>query len=59
MTRLNTELVKILNVDTVKERLGQLGLAVAAGTPEALAETVQNGIKVRGELIKAAKIEPQ
>jgi tripartite-type tricarboxylate transporter receptor subunit TctC len=59
VARLNTELVKILNVDTVKERLGQLGLAVAAGTPEALAETVQNGIKVRGELIKAAKIEPQ
>jgi tripartite-type tricarboxylate transporter receptor subunit TctC len=59
VARLNTELVKLLNVDTVEERLGQLGLAVAAGTPEALAETVQNGIKVRGELIKAAKIEPQ
>lgn len=59
VTRLNTELVKILNLDTVKERLASLGLAVAAGSPEALAETVRNGIKVRGELIKAAKIEPQ
>ena len=59
VARLNTELVKILNVDTVKERLATLGLAVAAGTPEALAETVRSGIAVRGDLIKAAKIEPQ
>jgi tripartite-type tricarboxylate transporter receptor subunit TctC len=59
VARLNAELVKILNVDTVKERLGSLGLSVAAGTPEALAETVRNGIAVRGDLIKAAKIEPQ
>ena len=31
---------------------------MAAGTPADLAETVRNGIAVRGELIKAAKIEP-
>jgi hypothetical protein len=30
-----------------------------AGTPDNLAETVRNGIAVRGDLIKAAKIEPQ
>ena len=47
------------SADIVKERLGQLGLAVAAGTPEVLAETVRSGIATRGELIKAAKIEPQ
>jgi tripartite-type tricarboxylate transporter receptor subunit TctC len=59
ITRLNTELVKILKSDTVKERLAALGLAVIADTPQSLAETVRNGIAVRGELIKAAKIEPQ
>jgi hypothetical protein len=32
---------------------------VVAGTPAELAETVRSGIAVRGELIKAAKIEPQ
>jgi len=57
--RLHDELVKILNVDQVKERLAAVGLAVAAGTPAELAETVKNGIAVRGELVKAAKIEPQ
>jgi tripartite-type tricarboxylate transporter receptor subunit TctC len=59
VARLNTEIVKILKVDVVKERLAALGLAVIADTPESLAATVKNGIAVRGELIKAAKIEPQ
>jgi len=57
--RLHDELVKILNVDQVKERLRRSRLAVVAGTPAELAETVRNGIAVRGELVKAAKIEPQ
>jgi len=43
----------------VKERLAAVGLAVAAGTPEDLADIVRSGIAVRGELIKAAKIEPK
>jgi tripartite-type tricarboxylate transporter receptor subunit TctC len=59
VTRLHDQLVKILNVDQVKERLAAVGLAVVAGTPAELAETVRNGIAVRGELVKAAKIEPQ
>ena len=57
--RLRDELVKILNAEQVKERLAAVGLAVVAGTPADLAETVKNGIAVRGELVKAAKIEPQ
>jgi tripartite-type tricarboxylate transporter receptor subunit TctC len=57
--RLHDEIVKILKVDQVKERLGAVGLAVVAGTPADLADTVRNGIAVRGELVKAAKIEPQ
>ena len=59
VARLHDEIVKILKVDAVKERLAAVGLAVVAGTPEELAETVRNGIAVRGELVKAAKIEPQ
>jgi len=59
VTRLHDEFVKVLRADTVKERLAAVGLAVVAGTPAELAETVRSGIAVRGELIKAAKIEPQ
>ena len=59
VARLNEEIVKALKADAVKERLSALGLSVLAGTPEDLAETVRNGIAVRSELIKAAKIEPQ
>ena len=59
VARLHDEIVKMLKTDAVKERLAAIGLAVVAGTPTDLAETVRNGIAVRGELIKAAKIEPQ
>jgi tripartite-type tricarboxylate transporter receptor subunit TctC len=59
VTRLHNEIVKILTVDQVKERLAAVGLAVVAGTPADLSETIRNGITVRGELVKAAKIEPQ
>jgi len=57
--RLHDELAKILKTDLVKERLAAVGIAVVAGTPAELAETVRSGIAVRGELVKAAKIEPQ
>jgi tripartite-type tricarboxylate transporter receptor subunit TctC len=57
--RLHDEIVKILKGDQVKERLAAVGIAVVAGTPAELAETVRSGIAVRGELVKAAKIEPQ
>jgi tripartite-type tricarboxylate transporter receptor subunit TctC len=59
VARLHDEIVKILKTDAVKERLAAIGLAVVAGTPDNLAGTVRNGIAVRGDLIKAAKIEPQ
>jgi tripartite-type tricarboxylate transporter receptor subunit TctC len=59
LARLHDEFVKVLKVDAVKEKLAAVGLAVVAGTPAELAETVRNGIAVRGELVKAAKIEPQ
>jgi tripartite-type tricarboxylate transporter receptor subunit TctC len=59
VTRLHDEIVKILKVDQVKERLAAVGLVVVAGMPADLAETIRNGIVVRGELVKAAKIEPQ
>jgi tripartite-type tricarboxylate transporter receptor subunit TctC len=59
IARLNDVIGKVLATDAVKEKLGVLGLAVSTGTPDELAEIVRSGLKVRGELIKAANIQPE
>ena len=59
VTKLNREMVRILKEDAAKEKLGALGLAVVASTPEELAATVRDGIAVRGQLVKAANIQPE
>ncbi|MEW6453554.1 MAG: tripartite tricarboxylate transporter substrate-binding protein [Pseudomonadota bacterium] len=59
VTKLNREMVRILKEDAAKEKLGALGLAVVASTPDELAATVRDGIAVRGQLVKAANIQPE
>jgi tripartite-type tricarboxylate transporter receptor subunit TctC len=59
VVKLNSGIANVLTVPDIKERLGTLGLVVVAGKPDALAEVVKNGIKVRGELIRAAGIQPE
>ena len=59
VTRLNQEVVRILRVEAVKERLGTLGLAVIADQPNDLAQTIRDGIALRGQLVKAANIQPE
>jgi tripartite-type tricarboxylate transporter receptor subunit TctC len=59
IAKLNDAMAKVLKTDSVKARLANLGLVVQAGTPAELAETVQDGLKVRGELVKAAGIQPE
>jgi tripartite-type tricarboxylate transporter receptor subunit TctC len=49
----------VLKADGVKSKLANLGLVVQAGTSEELGQTVRDGLKVRGELIKAAGIQPE
>ena len=56
LARLNAAIVRILTTDTVKEKLGSLGLAVAPSTPAELATIIREGLAVRGRLIKAANI---
>ena len=51
--------MRILQVEAVKERLGTLGLAVIADQPDDLAQTIRDGIALRGQLIKAANIQPE
>jgi tripartite-type tricarboxylate transporter receptor subunit TctC len=57
--RLNDAIRKILVIDTVKEKLAVLGLAVAPGSPDELAAVIKDGLAVRGELVKAANIQAE
>jgi tripartite-type tricarboxylate transporter receptor subunit TctC len=59
VAKLNDAMAKVLKSDAVKAKLANLGLVVQAGTPAELAETVKDGLKVRGELVKAAGIQPE
>ena len=59
VSRLNAAIVKILTTDAVKERFATLGFPVVAGTPDELAALVRDGLAVRGQLIKAANIQPE
>src|SRR4051812_6410872 len=59
IAQLNEAIAKILNTEQVKAKLANLGLVVVAGSPGDLAETVKQGLQVRGELVKAAGIQPE
>ena len=59
IARLNETIVKILNDPPVKEKLAGLGLVVGPVTPAELAAIIKAGLAVRGELVKAANIQPQ
>jgi tripartite-type tricarboxylate transporter receptor subunit TctC len=59
IAKLNDGIAKVLTVDGVKQKLANLGLVVVAGKPEELANVVKDGLKVRGELVKAAGIQPE
>ena len=59
IARLNGEIVKIVRSDAVKEKLAALGFSVIGSTPEELAEAVKTGLEQRGQLIKAAGIQPE
>jgi len=50
---------KVLTADAVKEKLANLGLVVAAGKPEEMSELMKTALQVRGELVKAAGIQPE
>jgi tripartite-type tricarboxylate transporter receptor subunit TctC len=59
IAKLNDGVAKVLTAEAVKAKLANLGLVVVAGKPEELAEVVKDGLRVRGELVKAAGIQPE
>jgi tripartite-type tricarboxylate transporter receptor subunit TctC len=59
IARLNAAIRDVLKTEAVKEKLGVLGVAVATSTPGELADIVRTGLTSRGELVKAANIQPE
>jgi tripartite-type tricarboxylate transporter receptor subunit TctC len=59
VARLNEGITKVLTAEGVKAKLANLGLVVVAGKPAELADVVKDGLRVRGELVKAAGIQPE
>jgi tripartite-type tricarboxylate transporter receptor subunit TctC len=59
IARLNKTIVEILNDPPIKEKLAGLGLVVAPVSPAELAAMIKTGLEVRGQLVKAANIQPQ
>jgi tripartite-type tricarboxylate transporter receptor subunit TctC len=59
LTRQNQAITAIFNDPPVKQKLAGLGLVVTSMTPDAMTEMIRSETKVRGELIKAANIQPQ
>ncbi len=59
VAKLHDAITKIYNDPPVKEKLAILGLAVAPMTTVQLGELITGGLKLRGDLIKAANIQAQ
>ena len=59
IARLNDGITKVLTAEAVKAKLANLGLVVVAGKPQELAQVVKDALLVRGELVKAAGIQPE
>jgi tripartite-type tricarboxylate transporter receptor subunit TctC len=59
VARLHADIAKVLKVPEVKDKFSAFGVAVETGTPDELAGLVKSGLIARGELIKAANIQPE
>ena len=59
VTRLNTELVKIVNLPDVKERFQGQGLTAVGSTPEQMSALVKAESLLNAKLVKQIGLEPQ
>jgi tripartite-type tricarboxylate transporter receptor subunit TctC len=59
VARLNDTLTRIITTDAVKEKFASMGLVVQPSTPAELTEKIKAGLAVRGELVRAAGIQPE
>ena len=56
VAKLNTELVRILNLREVREQFGGMGMGVVASTPEQFSQIIKDDAVKFGRIIKAAGI---
>ena len=57
VTKLNREIVRILNLPDTKDKLAAIGMTVVASTPEQFAQTIKNDSVKFGRIIKSAGIK--
>jgi tripartite-type tricarboxylate transporter receptor subunit TctC len=57
VSKLNREIVRILNLPETKERLTGIGMEVVASTPEQFAQTIKDDAVKFGRIIKSAGIK--
>jgi len=54
VSRLNAEMVKILNLTEIRDRLSQVGFEAASSTPEEFASFIQTEIVKLGKVVKSS-----
>jgi len=59
IARLHAGIVQILTTEAVRKKVGELGAAVWASTPQELEAMVKSGLAVRGALVKGVGIQPE
>jgi len=59
ISRLNTDLAKVMKLPEVQERFASLGIATAHSTPQAVTETIRRETPQMAAILKAAGVEPE
>jgi tripartite-type tricarboxylate transporter receptor subunit TctC len=59
VTRLNTEMVRIMRQQKSMDRINTMGLVNATSTPEQLGQAIADDLRRLGPIIQEAKISPQ
>jgi tripartite-type tricarboxylate transporter receptor subunit TctC len=57
--KVSEDSAKVLKTESIAKKLAGVGLVVTANPPAELAQTIREGLDVRGKLIKAAGITPE
>ncbi len=59
VTKLRGEIVKVLNLPEVQERLASLGLDPVGNTPQQFSEQIRNDLAKWQKVVQAAGIQPE
>ncbi len=59
VARINGEVVRVLNLADVKEKLGAISYVIAPSTPEEYAAILRTQIEALGKVVRDARIEPR